>query len=178
MKIHWSGNLPVACALVISTASCWIGPSGGPVPIKGTQEEISALSGEWTGRYWSEATGRHGTIRFTLPEQADTGFGEVKITFSPALSLAKQSSAVESRPSEDLQPSPCTVIEITLVKVEDGRVRGTMAPYWDPDCNCRSRTIFEGRLSGNRIGGTFTTRRESADRRLLGGQWQVDRKPS
>jgi hypothetical protein len=149
-----------------------------PVPVQGAQEDVSAVSGEWSGRYWSKETGRRGTIRFSLAEHADTGYGEVEITFSPALSLAEEASGMDrtERVSVDeLEPRPCTVIDISIVRVEDGQVRGTMAPYWDPDCNCRAQTVFEGKLSGNRITGSFTTRRASSDRRLLTGKWQVER---
>jgi hypothetical protein len=139
-------------------------------PFQGTQEEVKALSGEWAGRYWSKAIGRHGTIRFNLPEQADTGFGEVEITFSAALRLLQHSSA-----KDELEPKPTTVIDITLVRVEGTRVRGIMAAYWDPDCDCRARTVFEGKMSGDRITGTFSTERASSDRWILTGQWQAIR---
>jgi hypothetical protein len=157
-------------AFVVGLGSCGIAPPPAPVPVQGTQEEVKALSGEWAGRYWSKATGRHGTIRFNLPEQADTGFGEVEITFSPALRLPQHTSA-----KDELEPKPSTVIDITLVRVEGIRVRGAMAAYWDPDCDCRARTVFEGRISGDRIIGTFSTQRASSDRRILTGQWQAIR---
>jgi hypothetical protein len=140
------------------------------VPVQGTQEEVRALSGEWAGRYWSKATGRHGTIRFSLPERADTGYGEVEITFSPSLHLLREATA-----KDEVEPKPCTVIDIMLVRVEGGRVRGTMAPYWDPDCDCRARTAFEGKISGDRISGTFSMQRASSDRRILTGEWQTIR---
>lgn len=162
---------------VVAIASCRITPAPPPVPIEGNEEEVTAFAGEWSGRYWSKATKRHGTIKFTLPEKADTGYGEVEITFSPALELAREAAAADYRrdhPNE-LLPSPCTVIGITVVRIEDGRVRGTMDPYWDPDCDCRAHTVFEGKLARNRITGTFSIRREAADRRILTGQWQVDR---
>jgi len=158
---------------IIAVTSCRMTPPPPPVPVQGTHDDVMVLSGEWSGRYWSKATGRHGTIRFSLPEHANTGFGEVEITFSPSLRLLHDAAA-----KDELEPKPCTVIDITLVRVEGGQVRGTMAPYWDPDCNCRARTVFEGKLSGNRITGTFSSRRESSDRRILTGQWRVNREQS
>jgi hypothetical protein len=147
-----------------------LAPAASPVPVQGVNTEVSALAGEWEGRYWSKDTGRHGNIRFNLPEQADTGHGEVEITFSPALRMLQ---ALDENQDE---PKPCTILDITLIQVEGGRVRGTMAPYWDPDCDCRAQTLFEGKLSGNRISGTFVTRRASTDRRLLTGEWETQRK--
>jgi hypothetical protein len=150
--------------------SCHLAQPTSAVPVQGTREDISALSGDWTGRYWSKATGRHGTIRFNLPEQADTGFGEVDITFSPALHILRTGSA-----KDELAPKPGTAIDITLVRIKGERIRGTMAPYWDPDCDCRAQTVFEGAMAKDEITGTFETRRASTDRRVLSGKWQAGR---
>jgi hypothetical protein len=163
----------------LTAALACIKPSPPPVPVEGPQEEVSLIAGKWAGRYWSEATGRRGTIVFSLAEQADTGYGEVEITFSPSLSASRNEAAAEvpeDRP-EELPPRPSTTIGITVVRVHEDSVRGTMAPYWDPDCDCRAQTVFEGRVAPDhtQITGTFTIHRESPDRRLLTGRWLVDR---
>jgi hypothetical protein len=164
-------TLAVALALLAPAVSCRVIPQASPVPVQGAREAVQTLSGDWTGRYWSQETGRHGIIRFALPEQADTGYGEVEITFSPSLHLLRATADTD----EIAQPKPSTTIDIRVVRVENDRVQGTIAPYWDPDCDCRARTVFEGKLSGNRITGSFSTRRESADRRTLAGKWQAER---
>ena len=166
---------------IAAAASCQPMHTAAPVPVQGSPDQLSAVSGEWAGRYWSKATGRHGVIRFSLAENADTAFGEVEITFSPALRAARNASAAdgqENHPTDALEPDVCTTIALTLVRVEQTQVRGTMAPYWDPDCDCRAQTVFEGKISGNIIAGTFSSRRESSDRRLLTGQWRVEREQS
>ena len=172
-------RLMIQLSLILITAlSCSRIEPAAPVPVQGSEAERSALAGDWSGRYWSKETGRHGIIRFRLPEHADTGFGEVEITFSPSLSLARAGAAADDfkdYSADELSPEPSTVIDIKMVLVQGGQVRGTMAPYWDPDCNCRVRTEFEGRLSGDEIAGTFNSRRESSDRRKLAGEWRVDR---
>ena len=155
---------------IIAGTSCRVIPPPPPVPVQGRPDDVEVLSGEWSGRYWSKATGRHGTIRFSLPEHANTGSGEVEMTFSPSLHLLRDVSA-----TDELDPQPSTVIDITLVRVEGGRVRGTMAPYWDPDCDCRARTVFEGKIVGDRITGTFSTQRASSDRKILTGEGQATR---
>ena len=162
-----AGSLLLVAA---ATLACGISPPPPPVPVQGRQDDVTELSGKWSGRYWSKETGRHGVIRFTLPEHADSGYGEVEITFSPALHLLREPTADEA-----LETEPCTVIDIRVVRVEGDRIRGTMVPYWDPDCDCRATTVFEGKFVGTRIAGTFTTRRASTDRRLLAGQWEVTR---
>jgi hypothetical protein len=45
----------------LAVTSCELTLSASPVPVEGGQEELSKVSGQWTGRYWSKATGRHGT---------------------------------------------------------------------------------------------------------------------
>jgi hypothetical protein len=167
-------------AWLLALASCHFPSTSGPVPVLGTDAQRRLLSGDWNGYYRSDATGRHGTIKFSLGERADTGFGEVEMTFSPALRLAQDANSVNAskRPSDAPVPKPCTTVDISVVKIEADQVRGTMAPYWDPDCNCRARTVFEGTVSGDTITGTFTSRRESSDRRLLTGEWRVEREHS
>ena len=78
------------CGRILPALTCWvmvlgchIPSSSEPVPVQGNEAGRRLLIGEWNGRYWSEATNRHGTIQFTLAEKADTGYGEVEITFSP-----------------------------------------------------------------------------------------------
>lgn len=171
MKASWPW------AALIAATACRMEPSPPPVPVEGTDEAVAAFAGEWAGDYWSKAPGRHGSIRFSLAEHADTGYGEVEITFSPSLHLSREGAAVDPKtPSDELPPPPCTVIGIAVVRIEDRLVRGTTVPYWDPDCDCRAQTVFEGKLARHRITGTFSTRRDSADRPVLSGEWRADRK--
>ena len=87
------------------------------------------------------------------------------MTFSPALRLYGESG------KEPLSRGQCTTLDIALVRVAEDAVRGTLAPYWDPDCDCRTRTTFEGKVMGDSIPGTFSSRRESADMPILTGRW-------
>lgn len=50
-----------------------------------------------------------------------------------------------------------------------------MTPYWDPDCECRSHTLFEGKLQRNRITGTFSTGSESSYRPIVSGERRAER---
>ena len=161
---------------IIVAGACRMTPAPPAVPVQGGDEEISAFSGDWVGRYSSKATGRRGSIRFNLPEHADTGYGEVEITFSPSLHLNRETQSADPRSSpEELSPQPCSTIGITVIRFEHDSVRGTIAPYWDPDCECRTQTLFEGGIRGDTIEGTFNSRRDSNDRRILTGHWRVER---
>ena len=149
--------------------SCALPSTAGQVPVEGNVTERSALSGEWSG-----------SIRFSLAERADSGRGEVEITFSPALSSASTSGTVDDKGETvaETNPKPSTIINLKVVKVEGGHVQGTTVPYWDPDCNCRARSEFEGTLAEGQITGTFTIHREATHDRLLTGHWRADRKDS
>lgn len=50
------------------------------------------------------------------------------------------------------------VLTIQFVHAFDGTVDGRLEPYWDPDCQCEAVTTFRGRLIGDRLEGTFSTR--------------------
>ena len=61
------------------------------------------------------------------------------------------------------------------MRVADGRVSGTLAPYADPETGVQLFTAFEGRLQGDVIAGTYTTRiGHGVDSQT--GQWQVTRR--
>jgi hypothetical protein len=66
-------------------------------------------------------------------------------------------------------------LDVAVVRLSGARLRGTLAPYWDPDCDCRTHTVFEGELTGDSIAGTFSSRRESTNMPLLTGRWLVVR---
>lgn len=152
--------------VVLWSSACGISrPAPAPVPIEGSVSDVVALAGRWSGRYWSEEEVRHGALTFRLREGSDTAYGEVEMSFAPALRLYGESS------EEPLPRTPCTTLDIAVVRVAATTVRGTLAPYWDPDCDCRTRTVFEGVVIGDSIAGTFSSRRESWEMPLLTGRW-------
>lgn len=155
---------------VFTCVSCHAPPRAAPVPVQGTRADLSALAGTWAGRYWSEATGRHGEVTFRLRAGADTAHGEVEMTFSRSLRLYGDAEVDDPA----LRRQPCTTIDIAIVRIEGSRLRGTLAPYWDPDCDCRVRTVFDGELAGDHIAGAFSTRRD-ADTASATGLWFADR---
>lgn len=154
-------------------AACHVPPRSGPIPVEGPRGDLSALAGTWTGQYWSEVSGRRGTVRFRLRTGADTAYGEVEMTFSPALHLYGDDETADPA----LRREPCTAIDITVVRIEQRKIRGILAPYWDPDCDCRARTIFEGELADDHIAGVFTSRRD-ADSIPVTGSWFANRRPN
>lgn len=150
--------------LAVLWSGCGVSPAPAPIPIEGPRADLAALTGNWSGRYWSDRETRHGTLIFRLRSGSDTAHGEVEMTFAPALRLYGESAGEPQR-------KPCTILDITVVRVAGHTVRGTLAPYWDPDCDCRTRTVFEGELMGDSIAGTFRSRREAQGMPVLTGRW-------
>jgi hypothetical protein len=156
--------------LAVLTMACGPRPTPGPVPVEGPRAELDALTGKWDGEYWTADSGRHGTLRFRLRPGADTAHGEVEMTFSSALRLYGDAA------DEDLPRHPCTIIDIAVVRLEGSKIRGRLAPYWDPDCDCRTLTVFEGELTAGRVQGSFTARSGPDAAPRLTGRWFADRR--
>jgi hypothetical protein len=165
-----NGRLGVLALL----AACHAGPQATPVPVEGTPSDLSALTGTWIGSYRSEVTGRHGSVTFRLRAGEDTARGEVEMTFSPALALYGQTRPADEQPAGG---EFCRTIDIAIVRVKGNQIRGTLAPYWDPDCDCRTRTVFEGEVGREHIAGRFTSQRETDAAHPVTGEWFADRQP-
>lgn len=159
-------RLLVLVAALAATA-CSSMPS--PVPVSGSPAQIQALAGSWAGNYSSAATGRYGTIRFTLAAGSDTANGDVvMVPRKPIHPAPQQGGGVVA------QPATPSTLHIAFVHAAGDSVRGTLAPYPDPDCGCTLMTWFAGRLSGSRIQGKYTSRNTETGA-LTFGEWSVKR---
>lgn len=144
------------------------GQPGMPVPVRG---EVRALEGEWEGEYRSDATGRFGTILFRLNAGADSARGDVLMVPAVGAGVALP----DRLPSETIvmrrQPQ---ALAISFVACEEGEISGKLAPYHDPDTGVKVETVFLGRLSGDRLEGTFTSYLEDGSR--ASGRWWAERR--
>ncbi|OLC03549.1 MAG: hypothetical protein AUH45_05210 [Gemmatimonadetes bacterium 13_1_40CM_69_22] len=135
---------------------------------------MAALAGQWEGSYSSAATGRSGSISFTLSANGDSAVGDVIMIPRgwgrplQALDRLGPTGAAVAQPRS-------AVLTINFVRVAGGRVTGTLAPYADPETGASLSTTFEGRLDGNTIAGTYTTRGAGSPDPQT-GQWKVTRR--
>lgn len=140
-----------------------------PVPVIGSPAEIARLEGAWDGEYSSDETLRSGSIAFTLAAGADTAFGDV-------LMLPRQFNL--GRTPGDVQvserPRPRN-LPIRFVLTSGDRLTGMLDPYEDPECGCTLRTVFEGRVQGDTIQGTFTSTNTQTGE-VKHGEWKVKRR--
>jgi hypothetical protein len=159
-----------APSLFLLLAAC--ATSQPAVPVVGTARDVATLAGEWVGEYSSTESGRSGSISFTLRAAGDSAFGDVvMIPVGWGRPLAPWRGESASTPT----PRPqAEVLTINFVRVEQGHVNGTLAPYADPQTGERLVTTFAGELSGNTITGTYTTRQPSGGTQT--GRWTVQRR--
>jgi hypothetical protein len=156
-------------------AAAWACASAPPaVPVTGEVAAIQSLSGRWAGRYESRATGRYGSIAFELEAGSDTARGEVQMIpagrSEPLRGLDVDHTGI--RIDESRTPRFLT---IRFVGVSDGKVRGCLDPYRDPDTGVVLLTAFRGVVRGDSIVGTYESRSESSGV-LATGHWWVARR--
>ena len=140
-----------------------------PVQLQGDPTSIAWLAGSWTGEYWNGAGGRGGSLSFTLRSGTDSLYGDVTMVDPHGQQL---------RPADPMDVHALHVhspreLRIDVVRVEADSIRGMLEPYVAPDCDCTVTTIFTGRVAGDRITGSFTTR--AGGRVRAEGLWEMKR---
>lgn len=121
------------------------------VAVKGTDLDLARIQGDWDGTYTGTDSGRSGPVKFSLQLGRHTAEGEVVM-------------------------NGATPLKIEFVNIKKDQVKGTIAPYTDPNCSCEVQTTFTGTLSDNAIDGTFETK-VSKTGQIQAGTWSVTRHP-
>jgi hypothetical protein len=161
-------RLALAGFVAASVAACT--STGPPVPVWGDAAGIEALEGRWEGEYSSRVTGRSGTISFELVAGEEAARGSVFM-----VPREERLPSVQDERHGPRSLAQSQRLSITFVRVEGGRVEGRLDPYLDPQCGCTLRTVFQGRLRGDAIEGTFVSEiADSGDR--FTGRWKAVRK--
>jgi hypothetical protein len=163
-----------ACALGCLLAGCRARQAA--VPVEARPDALARLAGEWTGEYSSAATGRSGSIVFTLTAGRDTAFGDVIMVPGGA----ERPLAAVARPGvagQNVTGRPDTRgLTIRFVRIAGDSVSGSLDPYTAPDCDCVLTTTFTGRVHADRIDGTFTTYGGAPTGTPQRGRWAVTRR--
>jgi len=148
----------------------------GDVPVFASSTDMSALVGEWAGEYSSPATGRSGSIVFTLASGQANARGDVLMVPRGATQglLPASGQPRSNAAATDTSKAPQT-LSITFVRVENGAVSGTLEPYRDPDTGATVTTTFVGSLDGDVIEGTFTSTSPAFPAPQT-GRWRATRK--
>lgn len=155
---------------ILLLAACAGRPS--PVTVLGTETDLSALDGSWSGEYWGSGNGHSGSIVFELRVEDQVASGDVVMVPRGADRPLHQ---IHDRSIAESEIPTTQVIGIRFVRIDGGRVSGEMEPYHGPDCDCALLTRFTGAMRADTISGTYlTTGGHEADRRT--GEWRVVRR--
>lgn len=160
----------VLAALAAGSLACASTPAR--VPLIAEHDAVASLAGEWTGEYSSAETGRSGSIVFKLDATNEAAFGDVVMVPRGATQALPPPDRAGGAGVDARTPQ---VLTIRFVRIAGDSVSGTLEPYQSPDCSCILTTTFIGRVRGDRIAGTFTTRGEPGDAPRT-GRWSVRRK--
>lgn len=166
--------LPRLLLLVPILAACAANPS--PVPVVADPGALGALTGEWAGEYSSAATGRSGSIVFTLTAGRDTAAGDVVMVPSGSEQPLVAAAAPGAGGRATLTRPAAQGLTIRFVRLAGDTVSGMLDPYSAPDCDCVLTTTFTGQLQGDRIAGTFETRGDPRAGAMQPGRWSVSRR--
>lgn len=142
-----------------------------PVTITGGAADRASLAGKWTGEYSSPVTGRSGSIVFNLSPSGDAANGDVVMI---PKGYGKALVRYDRTASTQMNAPTSQVLTIRLVKVSGDSVSGVLDAYRDPQCDCAVETTFVGRVNGDTIDGTFSTR-GSPSAAPQTGTWRVKR---
>lgn len=147
------------CLAALACASLACASKPAPVTVTGDAGDRASLAGKWSGEYNSLATGRSGSIVFNLSSTGDAASGDVvMIPRGSGTALAPYRNVTTPGGVVMQNPGTSQVLTIKLVRVSGDTVSGVLDAYRDPQCDCPVETTFAGRLSGDTIEGTFTTR--------------------
>jgi hypothetical protein len=143
-----------------------------PIELTSSDFDLNPLVGEWRGDYSSAATGRTGTIAFTLRAGEGAAAGNVvMIPRADSLLTDEEREALSNTLAQGQ-----SVLKIHFVRKEGGSVNGTLDPYRDPDCGCAVNTTFQGVFrDASTIEGTFTTVPSTPGGSVTGGKWKAKR---
>lgn len=143
-----------------------------PVTVAGDAGDVAPLAGKWSGEYSSPVTGRSGSIVFNLSNSGTAATGDVVMVpkgYGKALQRYSTGTTTPVQTGDNSQ-----VLTIKLVRVSGDTVSGILDAYRDPQCDCSVETTFVGRVHGDTIDGTFTTRGSQSVAPQT-GTWRVKR---
>jgi len=149
-----------AALLCILTIAVWLSCSSGgqEITVVGEKKEIGELAGLWQGTYDSDDGARTGTIELRFEGDTKTASGNVVMSASD-------------------NPDAALHLRIRFVQIAEGWISGRLDPYQDPECDCMVESLFQGRLAGDSMVGTYSTR-GVAEEFLRTGSWVMTRSSS
>ncbi len=169
MKIR----LDRVCLLAAALTGCASVPPA--IPVYADADQVGVLVGDWAGSYaYEQGEWRSGSIAFVLGAAGDTARGDVLMMVPPDPTIPASDAT-----SQWVQVQPANpvgqVLSISFIRAAGGAVMGELDPYVDPACRCVLITRFAGRVEGETVVGSFTSRRADTGE-VRTGRWKVSRR--
>ena len=155
-------RMTLSALIAAALLACSSNPK--PISMMGAPEDLTLMVGSWIGTYDADDGTRSGTIQFELDRDADTASGRVVMYFG----VVDPASPPEQQGIQSLR------LAISFIQLGGGFVSGRLTPYQDPSCQCLIETLFQGKLEGDVIEGTFSSHGVS-EHLLRSGKWMVHR---
>src|SRR4051812_4285309 len=146
-------RLATFSAALMLVGGCHFHPA--PVPVSGDRSSIAELAGNWAGTYRGTVTDRSGSITFTIRASGDSAFGDVLMETPAGVPFLQPTDDPAIHRTHASGPR---LLAVKFVHIVGGEVEGALEQYVAPDCDCVVTTKFTGRVQGDTIRGTFTTR--------------------
>jgi hypothetical protein len=159
--------------IIVGTVIAGCAPRPYRIPFEASPRDFKALVGTWRGSYSTSHRG-HGLIDFSLNAADGNAYGDVFMMADDAVEpymryrgAAPSGEAMIARPRSQ-------VLSIRFARAEDGRIQGSLTPYWDPERGCEALATFYGTILSSTIEGTFVS---VCDSGVLArqGRWKVTR---
>jgi hypothetical protein len=168
LAFRWAPRVLIAFAAASCASSSSEPKSVAPaIPTGGEKGSFKALAGRWEGTYTNPSNRRSGTIVLEFYSDKET-HGDI---------LMIPPGSAQSKPSQEeiLRTMP-RVLEINFIEAGPaGELSGTVGPYEDPDTHCQARSLFQGKVKGETIDGTFRTECAGGSSAATSGVWTVTR---
>ena len=153
------------------TALCTLVMAGGcaqrsrPIALDARPADREALQGVWRGTYSIEGR-RGGVIDFELAPGEPQARGDILLIARGAFRPGARGAAEAAGPG--VAPAATELLTFRFVRAADGRLDGSVSPYWDPDRGCRATATFAGTIARGAMAGTLTSTCDDGGPRYLG----------
>jgi hypothetical protein len=164
-------TLAALTAVVAMSLGAACAPRSSPVALDAGPASREALLGSWRGSYDIDRR-RGGVISFTLQPGEHDAHGDVLMIPNGVPRPYARALPDGLARADGPTPEPLT---IRFVRADDGRVSGTLTPYWDPDRSCTATATFSGIVDGGTMRGTFVSTCDRAAPTYT-GRWAMRRR--
>jgi hypothetical protein len=156
-------------AIAAFAAACASAPTR--IPLTAAPSDLERLAGRWSGEYWS--ADRRGLIDVTVID-GETAYGDV-LMIGDADNYAGLPAVDRAVGGLPMTAGRSRIVQFRRLSAIDGRIVGSLTPYWDRVRRCEARATFTGVIGRSRIDGQFLSTCPGGVPAIR-GRWTVTRR--